>query len=95
MDKPDAPLHLRGAGTIFPTTREGPEMCITVENPEGGEEVSVVLKDMDEWDEFVAANREAVESEYPSVEVALKHARDGGLTLGGGAAPLFLITFEM
>lgn len=53
----------------------------------------IILADMDEWDAFANDNREALEADYGSVETALQHARDGGLTLGGGAAPAFFISF--
>lgn len=53
------------------------------------------LRDMDAWADFVANNREEIESRYGSVDVAYKYACDGGLEMGGGAAPLFIITFEM
>jgi hypothetical protein len=62
------------------------ETTMTIENIE--------LHDMDAWDALVEANRDAIIDRYGSVEKALQHARDGGLELGGGAAPLFIITFE-
>ena len=43
----------------------------------------VPIKDMDEWAEFVYANKEALIEEYDSVEDALQHALQGGLILGG------------
>ncbi len=49
---------------------------------------------MDAWDAFVQSNRDAIIDRYGSIDTALKYARDGGLELGGGAAPLFIITFE-
>ena len=56
---------------------------------------NIELYDMDAWNEFVAANRDAIMERYGSIETALQHAREGGLELGGGATPLFVITFEM
>lgn len=58
-------------------------------------DITIALSDMDAWDEFAAANEEALQDEYGSVAAALRHARDGGLTLGGGAAPLTFVHFEM
>ena len=55
---------------------------------------NIELTDMDAWDDFVRDNRDAIIDRYGSIDTALKHARDGGLELGGGAAPLFIITFE-
>lgn len=55
----------------------------------------LTLADMDEWADFVANNREAIEGKYASVDEALKRACDGGLTIGGGASPVTLVTFEM
>jgi hypothetical protein len=54
----------------------------------------IVLPNMDAWEEFAAANREALEEAYGSTANALQHAIQGGLTMGGGAAPLFFISFE-
>lgn len=53
----------------------------------------IVLADLDAWDAFVDDNREAIEGEYGSAGNAYRHAVQGGLTLGGGAAPLFTISF--
>lgn len=54
----------------------------------------VILADMAEWDQFAADNREGIEEGYGTIENAYRHACDGGLMLGGGAAPLFHISFE-
>lgn len=54
----------------------------------------VQLADYAAWDTFAEANAEALIAGYGSVEFALQHALDGGLILGGGAAPEFLICFE-
>ncbi len=56
----------------------------------------IFLKDLEAWDGFLAieGNREAVESQYGSVEKAYKHACDGGLELGGGAQALFVIFID-
>lgn len=53
----------------------------------------ILLADMDAWDVFAADNHDALVDAYGSIEKALKHACDGGLELGGGAAPLFVIYF--
>lgn len=58
--------------------------------PEGG---AIALDDMDDWRTFAEANADALVDGYGSIEAALQHCRDGGLTLGGGAAPLFFIYF--
>lgn len=56
-------------------------------------EINVTLADIPAWDRFVADNREALEEAYGSLGAALKHICDGGLTLGGGAAPLVYVRF--
>jgi hypothetical protein len=61
-------------------------MCNALQN-------DIILADMDEWESFVAANRDALVHEYGSTANAYRHAIQGGLTIGGGAAPLFLISF--
>lgn len=53
----------------------------------------LVLADMDEWEAFKADNREALEEHYGSTSNAYQHAIQGGLMLGGGAAPLTLVRF--
>ena len=53
----------------------------------------ILLADMDAWWDFADANREALVSQYGSIWKALKHARDGGLEMGGGAAPLVVVYF--
>lgn len=57
--------------------------------------VNIELHSMDDWNEFVAINRGDIIARYGSVDKAYRHAVDGGLEMGGGAAPLFIITFEM
>ncbi len=51
------------------------------------------LADVSAWDVFVEWNRDALIEQYGSVENALKVCRDGGLVLGGGAAPAVHIYF--
>lgn len=53
----------------------------------------IILADMDEWEAFASDNREALEQDYGSTANAYQHAIQGGLVLGGGAAPLFHISF--
>ncbi len=61
---------------------------------EDGFEV-VTLADTDAWLDFAANNEDALVETYGSVDAAYRHAIDGGLTLGGGAAPAFLVHFAM
>jgi hypothetical protein len=53
----------------------------------------MILADMDEWEDFVNANRETLEAECGSTANAYQHAIQGGLLIGGGAGPLYLISF--
>lgn len=53
----------------------------------------IILADMDAWEAFAEANADALVDAYGSVATAYQHAIQGGLTLGGGAAPLFEISF--
>lgn len=53
----------------------------------------IVLDDMDDWAAWAADNADALINDYGSIEAALKHACDGGLVMGGGAAPVFHISF--
>ncbi len=59
-----------------------------------GDACDVILADMAEWDQFAADNREGIEEAYGTIEMAIKHAIDGGLMLGGGAAPICHVSFE-
>ncbi len=43
------------------------------------------------WEAFVSENREGIESQGYSVADALEYACEGGLELGGGAAPLTIV----
>jgi hypothetical protein len=56
-------------------------------------ETAVELADMDAWEGFVKANESAIVSEYGSIAKAYLHATQGGLVIGGGAAPLFRVFF--
>lgn len=53
----------------------------------------IVLADMDAWEAFASDNSDALIEAYGSIANAYQHAIQGGLTLGGGAAPLFEISF--
>ena len=53
----------------------------------------IELADMDAWEAFSADNRDALEAEYGSTARAYQAAVQGGLTLGGGAAPMYTISF--
>jgi hypothetical protein len=53
-------------------------------------EIEMPIHDMDEWAEFWAANAEALEMDE---DAAITKACQGGLVIGGGAAPLFHIYF--
>lgn len=53
----------------------------------------LILADMDEWEAFAESNKDALTDEYGSTANALQHAMQGGLVLGGGAAPMFVISF--
>ena len=56
-------------------------------------EHQIELADMTAWREFAAANEDGLIDAYGSVAKAFQHAIQGGLTMGGGAAPLFHIYF--
>lgn len=56
-------------------------------------EHQIILADTGEWEAFAADNRDALEEAYGSTANAYQHAIQGGLTMGGGAAPLFFISF--
>jgi hypothetical protein len=52
----------------------------------------IILSGADEWHAFFEDNREVLLELYPCEQDALADACDRGLTLGGGAAPLFHVT---
>lgn len=56
--------------------------------------MSVALDTTDDWAEFAALNLEALMEQYGSAEKALRHLLDGGLVLGGGAAPMVNVYFD-
>ena len=53
----------------------------------------VMLADLAAWEVFAEANREALIAEHGSVDEALRLVREGGLEMGGGAAPLVVVYF--
>jgi hypothetical protein len=68
------------------------EMAIRTETLTDGS-IVVELDDMDAWEDFAAQNRDALCDQYGSTEKAFRHAIDGGLLLGGGAAPAVSVYF--
>jgi hypothetical protein len=54
---------------------------------------NIVLRTEAEWQTFVSHNKEAIESDYGSVEAAWLQAGNGGLVFGGGAAPITHVRF--
>jgi hypothetical protein len=55
----------------------------------------ICLPDMDAWEAFASENADWLEDEFGSLDVALDHMLNGGLSIGGGAAPLTRIYFEI
>ena len=55
--------------------------------------VVVELDNMDDWQEFADANFDAICDQYGTRGKAFRHLIDGGLLLGGGAAPETAIYF--
>ena len=53
----------------------------------------IMLADLAAWETFAEANREALVAEHGSVDEALRLVREGGLEMGGGAAPLVVVYF--
>lgn len=54
----------------------------------------IKLAGMEEWKRFAQDNEEGLIEECGSVESALEQCRNGGLRLGGGAAPEVMVRFE-
>jgi hypothetical protein len=50
--------------------------------------ITVDLHDEDEWAAFAEANSDALLGIYPTLDDAYSAACQGGIQLGGGAAPL-------
>lgn len=47
-----------------------------------------------DWQAFVAENVDAILQQCGTIEAARQLALNGGLEIGGGAAPLFIVTIE-
>lgn len=47
----------------------------------------------DDWHQFLEENLEAIQEAYPTIDACYQAAREGGIVLGGGAAPIFEIRF--
>lgn len=69
-------------------------MGITMETLTDGS-IAVTLADLDDWDEFAAANAEDIVERYGSKAKAYQHLCDGGLTFGGGASPFVSVYFDL
>lgn len=57
--------------------------------------MDIILETTEDWETFAEANQESLEAEYGSLDKAFRHCCDGGLILGGGAAPEFFVIFAM
>jgi len=53
----------------------------------------IIIQDMDQWREFAALNHDEIIAVAGTIDNAEIKACQGGLVLGGGAAPLFCVTF--
>ena len=62
-------------------------------NPDGSVEID--LYNAEDWEAFAIANEEELVALYGSLRQAQRALYDGGLTLGGGAAPLVIVTGPM
>jgi hypothetical protein len=51
------------------------------------------LDNVDDWQEFYTDNIDAIDDRYGSIDKAYRHLCDGGLLLGGGAAPEVAVYF--
>ena len=54
----------------------------------------IILADYASWLDFARENHAALIEAYGTIGTAYRHAVQGGLTLGGGASPLFFISFS-
>jgi hypothetical protein len=55
--------------------------------------IDITLETTDDWTVFSEANSDALLEIYPNLDAAMKAACDGGIQMGGGAAPEFFIHF--
>lgn len=53
----------------------------------------VELATIDAWDKWAADNAAELIASYGSIDNALRHACDGGLTLGGDVQPVLFVYF--
>jgi hypothetical protein len=58
-------------------------------------ETYIELADDAEWAEWWAANKEAMDGENMPEEIAYNLACNCSLLIGGGAAPMFRVGFQM
>ena len=61
--------------------------------PDMNEAIFLPLHSEDDWTEFAEANRDALLDMYPDLDAAHKAACEGGIVLGGGAAPMVEVRF--
>lgn len=54
---------------------------------------TILLADTDDWADFADANQDALLDMYESLDDAFMAACQGGIEIGGGAAPHFYIRF--
>lgn len=56
----------------------------------------LTLEDTDAFEAFIAANADALADEYPNHgrDDFFRACCDGGLMIGGGAAPAFMVRFS-
>jgi hypothetical protein len=66
---------------------------LTIRINEQADPITVELDDQTDWLDFTIANEEAIIEQYGSPEKAFKHLCDGGLIIGGGAAPEVRVYF--
>lgn len=54
---------------------------------------TIALNDMNDWDQFATANKDALLEMYQSLDAACMAARQGGIQIGGGSSPEFFVVF--
>ena len=55
--------------------------------------MTITLSNMNDWNEFFAANSGELLAQYETEAAALKAACEGGIIVSGGAAPAFYVSF--
>jgi len=58
-----------------------------------GGTIRVALDTVDDWLQFVDDNHDEIAATYRTASAAFRHAIQGGLVLGGGAAPRVTVHF--